>query len=89
MNTKVIINELKKLEDTFDFRNLVENHEPFSNKNKNVIGLIEIGAPKNIIIEDFVCLRSKMYAFKCGIKSKNKLKGISKSYPKKYQIRRI
>ena len=33
-------------------------------------------------MEEFVCLRSKMYAFKCGDDSKNKLKGISKSQSK-------
>ena len=37
---------------------------------------------KNIWINEFVCLRSKMYAFKCGDDSENKLKGISKSQSK-------
>ena len=35
---------------------------------------------KNIRIDKFVCLRSKMYAFICGDDYKNKLKGVSKSY---------
>ena len=35
-----------------------------------------------MILDDFVCLRSKMYALKCGDESKNELKGISKSYSK-------
>ena len=30
----------------------------------------------------FICLRSKMYAFKCGDGSKNKIKGTSKSQSK-------
>ena len=34
MTTKDIVNDLKNLEDMFDFSNLDENHELFSNKNK-------------------------------------------------------
>ena len=82
VNTKDIIKDLKSLEDIFDFSNLDKNHELFSNKNKNVIGKFKIETPKNIWIDEFVCLRSKMYAFKCGNDSKNKLKGISKSQSK-------
>ena len=82
VNTKGLIKELKNLEDLFDFSNLNENHELFSNKNKNVIGKFEMETPKNIWIDEFVCLRSKMYAFTCGNDSKNKLKGISKSQSK-------
>ena len=37
VNTKDIIKDSKKL-DIFDFSNLDENHELFSNKNKKVIG---------------------------------------------------
>ena len=51
-------------------------------KNKKIIGKFEIETPKNIWIEEFVCLRTKMYAFKCGDDSKIKLKGISKSQSK-------
>ena len=78
VNTKDIIKDLKKLEDIFDFSNLDKNIELFSNKNKKVIGKFKIETPKNIWIDEFVCLRSKMYAFKCGDDCKNKLKGISK-----------
>ena len=35
MKTKNIIEDLKNLEDIFDFSNLDENHELFSNKNKS------------------------------------------------------
>ena len=35
---------------------------------------------KNIWIDKFVCLKSKMYAFICGDDYKIKLKGVSKSY---------
>ena len=88
VNTKDIIKDLKNLEDIFDFSNLDKNHELFSNKNKKVIGKFEIETPKNVFIDEFVCLRSKMYAFKCkyDTEDKNKLKGISKSQSKKIKF---
>ena len=58
MKTKDIIKDLKNLEDIFDFSNLDENHELLSNKNKKVIGKFKIELPKNIWIDEFVCLRS-------------------------------
>ena len=64
INTKDIIKDLKNLEDIFDFSNFNKNHELFSNKNKKVIGKFKIETPKNIWIDKFLCLRSKMYAFK-------------------------
>ena len=82
VNTKDIIKDLKNLEDIFDFSNLDKNHELFSNKNKKVIGKFKNECPRNFWIDEFICLRSKMYAFKCGDDSKNKLKGISKSQSK-------
>ena len=57
---------LKNLENKFDFSNVDENHELFSNKNKKLIGIINIETPKKIVIDDFVAFRSKMYAYKCG-----------------------
>ena len=44
----------------------------------------KIETPKNIWIDEFVCLRSKAYSFKCKNEdeSKNKRKGISKSQSK-------
>ena len=82
VNTKNIFKDLRNLEDIFDFSNLDKTHELFTNKNKKVIGKFKIETPKNIWIDEFICLRSKMYAFKCGDGSKNKLKGISKSQSK-------
>ena len=84
MKTKNIIKDLKNLEDIFDFSNLDENHELFNIKNKKVIGKFKIETPKNVIIDEFVCLRSKAYSFKCKDKdeNKNKIKGISKSQSK-------
>ena len=60
VNTKDIIKALKYLEDIFDFSNLDKNHELFSNKNKKVTDKLKIETPKNIWIDEFVCLRSKM-----------------------------
>ena len=70
------------MENIFDFSNLDKNHELFSNKNKKVLGKFKIEPPKNIWIDEFVCLRSKIYAFKCGNDSKNRIKGVSKSQSK-------
>ena len=57
----------------------MKNLELFSNKTKNVIGKFKLETPKSIWIDEFVCLRSKMYSFECGDDSKIKLKGFSKS----------
>ena len=51
----------------------------YSEKKQKVIGEFKIETPKNIWIDEFVCLRRKKYSFKCGDDSKNKLKGICKS----------
>ena len=79
VNTKHIIRVLKNLEVIFDFSNLDENHVFFGKINKIVVGKLKIETPKNIWIDEFVCLRSKNYAFKCGNDSKNNMKGISNS----------
>ena len=84
-----IFNALKNLEDLFDFNNLDENHELFSNKNKKVIGKFKIETPKNIWIDKFIALKSKCYAFNCGDLSKNKLKGTSKSQKKILNLKNI
>ena len=70
VNTKDIIKDLKNFEDIFDFSNLDENHELFSNKKRKVIGKFKIETHKNIWIDEFICLRSKINAFKCGNDSK-------------------
>ena len=84
MKTKDIIKDLKNLEDIIDFSNLDKNHELFSNKNKKVIGRFKLETPLNICIDEFVCLRSKAYSFKCknNDENKNKMKGVSKSQSK-------
>ena len=82
VNTNDITEDLKNLEDIFDFSNLDEDHELFSIKNKKVIGKFKIETPKNIWVDEFVCLRIKIYAFNCGNDCKNKLKSVSKSQSK-------
>ena len=64
----------------FDFNNLDENHEIFGKK--KLLGFFKIETPKIIWIDEFVCLRSKMYSCQCGHDIKNKLKGVSKSQTK-------
>ena len=82
LKTKHITKKLKKLYDIIDFSNLDENHELFSNENKKVFGKFKIETPKNYWFDEFICLRSKKYAFQCGNDSKNNLKGIFKSQSK-------
>ena len=80
VNTKDIIENLKILEDFFDLINLNETHEKFSKK--KVIGKFKIETPENIWINEFIALRSKCYAFRCGDDRKNKFKGISQTHSK-------
>ena len=49
-----------------------------------MIGKFKIETPKNIWIDEFVCLRSKAYSFKCknNDENKNKSQGCSKSQSK-------
>ena len=57
MKTQNIIKHLKNSKDIFDLSNLYENHELFSTRNKKVFNKIEIKTPKNIWMDEFVCLR--------------------------------
>ena len=82
MNTKEIIKDLKNLEDVIVFSNLDENHDSFSNKNREIIGKFEIETPKIIWIDEFICLSSKAPPFKCGDENEDKLKGVFKSQSK-------
>ena len=83
MKTPKVIEDLKVI---FYFSNLDENHEFFNNINKKVISENKIEKPEKVIIDESIGLRSKVYAFKCGHKSKNKLEGISKSSSKKSKL---
>ena len=82
IETQNRINDLKKLEDLFDFNILNESHQLFSNKiNKNV-GKLNIETPEKNWMDEFVCLKSKSSSFKCGNKNTNKLNGISEFFSK-------
>ena len=72
-------NDLKNLDDIIDFNSLDQNHEVFKNKNEKVVGEFKIETPKKIRIDEFLALRSKMYAPKCGDDSKKLLKGVSET----------
>ena len=56
---------------------------------KKVIGKFKIETPTNIWIDEFVCLRSKAFSFKCNDnkENENKIKGISKSQSKHIKFR--
>ena len=41
------------------------------------MGEFKLETPKKFWIDEFVCLRSKMYSFNCGDDFKNKLEGVS------------
>ena len=43
---------------------------------KKVVGKFRAKTAKNTYIDEFIALRSKMYAFECGDDSKNNLKSI-------------
>ena len=63
-----------------------EYNEILSNKNKKVIGKFEIESLRNIWLDEFICVRNKMYAFKCGDDSKSELKGFSKKQPRNFNF---
>ena len=86
MNTNDIIKGLKNLENLFDFSNLNENHDRFSDKNEKPTWNFKIKTPKCIYIDELVCLRSKMHPFKCGDECKNKLKDFSKIRSKNIKL---
>ena len=59
----------------FEISNFDEKHELFSNTNKRVNGIFKMEKTKNIWIDEFVCLKSKMNSFKFGGDFKIELKG--------------
>ena len=63
VETKDIIRDLKKLDQLFDFINLTETLGVFINENEKVIRNLKKETPENIWIDQFICLRTKMYAF--------------------------
>ena len=83
VNTKDISKDLKTFDDLFDFSNLNEKFELFSNKNKKLIRKFKIETPRKLWIDELICLGNKMYSTKRGNDSKNKLRAISRSQSKK------
>ena len=47
-----------------------------------MVGKLKLGTPRNIWIDNFFCLRSKVYSFESNNENINKLRGISKSQSK-------
>ena len=89
MKTENFIEDLKNLEDMFDFSKIDKKDELFSNKNKKVNGKFNIETPKVIWKNELVCLTSNMYSFRCGVDFKNKLKGGSKSQSEQFKFEGI
>ena len=46
MKTENIIKDIKNLEDLFDFSNVDENHQIYSNKNEKLVGKFKLETPK-------------------------------------------
>ena len=90
IRTTDIVNDLSKLQDQykmFDFSNLNKDHKLFSNEFKKIPGYLKIETPKSLYINNFVCLRSKCYAYTTDLDGySNKFKGIVKGYKKRYQL---
>ena len=85
IRTQDINNYLKSLKEFFDFSNLDENHELFSNKNENIFANSKMETPNNNLIDEFVRLACKSYSFQCNDKLTNTVKGVSKSYSKHFK----
>ena len=79
LKTENVLKGLKNVDNVFDFSNLNKNHEFFSNRNEKLIGYFKIEIPKNFWMDEFIALRSKLYAFKGGDDDEKKLKGDFKS----------
>ena len=75
INTRDFLKDLQNFEDLFDFSNLSENHELLSNRNKKVRRKFKVETPKIIWIDEFICLRSKIFVLnvKMIVKTNGKL----------------
>ena len=87
VKTTDIVYDLNKLQEQykiFDFSNLNKEHRLFSNEFKKIPGYLKIETPKSIYIDEFVCLRSKCYAYMAQLDGyEKKFKRIVKGYKKK------
>ena len=86
VRTKDIVNDLDKLQEQyrmFDFSNLDKEHKLFSNDFMKIPGYLKKETPKSLYINNFVCLRSKGYAYQTELDGKdNKIEGICKGCKK-------
>ena len=75
INTRDFLKDLQNFEDLFDFSNLSENHELLSNRNKKVRRKFKVETPKIIWIDEFICLKSKIFVLnvKMIVKTNGKL----------------
>ena len=71
-----IIGDFKNIETLFDFGNPDKIQVLFNKINKKVVGKITTESPMIIWIDEFICLRSKAYSFKCNDENTIKLQGI-------------
>ena len=77
-----LIEFLNQNKDEFDFSELDPSHELYDPINKKVIGKMKIETSPVLVLDNFVALRSKSYAYSYGATQISKQKGIQKS-PKK------
>ena len=92
MKSNNIVKDLDTLQETekmCDFSNSHKNQKFFSNEFKKVPCLLKIETPKNIWLDEFICLRSKEYAYKTGNDYQKKLKGIQNTYSKNMKFENI
>ena len=61
-----LIEFLKQNKDEFDFSELDRSHELYDPINKKVIGKMKIETSPVIVLDKFVALRSKSYAYSYG-----------------------
>ena len=74
--TNLIKDSFSRLRDSFDYRNLDKEHPLFRINNRKVTGNFKKRTPESIWLDEFVCLGSKAYSYKCGNDSETTLKEI-------------
>ena len=84
-----LIEFLKQNKDEFDFSELDPSHELYDPINKKVIGKMKIETSPVLVLDNFVALRSKSYAYSFGDTQISKQKGIQKSPKKESYINSI
>jgi hypothetical protein len=82
IQTEDIYRDMENCSDLYDTSNYPKDHPIYSDVNKKVLGKMKdetCGEP----IEEFVGLRSKLYAYKIGNREEKKCKGITKNVVEK------